>query len=428
MKLHFALTTLLLSSSLSTVSADWPSFLGGASRDSIANYSPPIEWSADSHVAWSVTTAGHGQSSPVAIGDQIYITSIDGPMKETNIIASYSLADGSKKWEKSFDSSLQAKNDVYTSRAAPTPAADDAGVYAFFESGNLIALSPNGDVRWQRDLIADYGKYEGRFGLGGSLAQNDKHLFVLADNDGPAYVAAIDKSTGETVWKTDRTPRIAWSSPMLIPVGEKTHLVVSSSGTVDGYDVDSGALLWSYDEVGGNTVATPTAVDNGTFLVGASPGRDGENTEGAKQSNLLMKVKLIEGENKYVTEVVWRNTSATSSFASPIVYRGYAYYTNRAGVVYCIDVATGETAYTARLPESNWATPVGIGDHVFIFGKDGTTMVLATGSEEKIVAENKLWGSVDDGQGNFGGEIQYGVIPLPDGFIIRTGTRLIRIK
>ncbi|TWU51644.1 outer membrane protein assembly factor BamB family protein [Rubripirellula reticaptiva] len=420
------LALLVVAASASVAMADWPTFLGGDTQ--VSEFNPPIEWTPESNITWTADLTGHGQSSPIVIGDNVYITAVDGPMKESNLVMCYSLGDGSKKWEKSFPSSLQVKNDVYTSRAAPSPVADADGVYVFFESGDMVALSPGGDVRWERNLIDDYGKYEGRFGLGGSVAQDDKHLFVLADNDGPAYLAAFEKATGKTAWKTDRSPRISWSSPMMIAIDGKPQVVVSSAGSVDGYDPASGALLWTFDEVGGNTVASPIAAQNNSFLIGASPGRNGEESEGAKQSNLLMKVNAIDGENKYSTEVVWRNTSATSSFGSPLVYREYAYYTNRAGVVYCLDMATGETVYTGRLPESNWATPVGIGEHVFVFGKDGTTAVLANGPELDIVAENRLWTSTGEAQpGNFGGEIQYAVVPLANGFLVRTGSKLVRI-
>ncbi|MGB7325478.1 MAG: PQQ-binding-like beta-propeller repeat protein [Rubripirellula sp.] len=417
---------LIVAATVSIASADWPTFLGGDTE--VSEFKPPMTWSPESNIAWTVDLTGHGQSSPIVIGDDVYVTAVDGPMKESNLVMCFSLDDGAKKWERGFASSLQVKNDVYTSRAAPSPVADENGVYVFFESGNMVALSPAGDVRWERNLIDDYGKYEGRFGLGGSVAQDDSHLFVLADNDGPAYIAAFEKATGKTAWKTDRSPRISWSSPMMVAIAGKPQVVVSSAGSVDGYDPGSGALLWTFDEVGGNTVASPIAAENSSFLIGASPGRNGEESEGAKQSNLLMKVSEAEGENKYTTEVVWRNTSATSSFGSPLVYRGHAYYTNRAGVVYCLDISTGETVYTGRLPESNWATPVGIGEHVFVFGKDGTTAVLATGPELDIVAENRLWAPSGEAKpGNFDGEIQYAVVPLPNGFLVRTGSKLVRI-
>jgi outer membrane protein assembly factor BamB len=207
---------------------------------------------------------------------------------------------------------------------------------------------------------------------------------------------------------------------------KRAKVVVSSSGSVDGYDPGSGELLWTFDDVGGNTVASPIPFGDGKFLVGAAPGRDGENAEGAKQSNMAMQV--VKQKDGYAAEVLWRNEQATSSFGSPIVYAGYAYYTNRAGVLYCLDATTGETAYTARIGDSNWATPIGASSRVYVFGKSGETTVLAAGPEEKVLAENKLWQSEGDGgPGGFAGEIQYGVAVTDAGFVVRTGTRLFLI-
>ena len=406
--------------------ADWPSFLGGASRADSAKFTPPLQWSPDTAIAWETPLPGHGQSSPVVIGNRIYVTAVEGPMKNKNVVVCIDATTGQSLWKQDFPSSLQVENNVYTSRAAPTPVADASGVCAFFESGNLVALDLAGDVRWERDLIKDYGKYEGRFGLGGSLVQTPEQVMVVADNEGPSYIAAFDKQTGKTLWKTNRRSRVSWSSPMLVSIGGKKQIVISSSGSVDGYDPSNGKLLWTFEDVGGNNVPSTIPVQDGTFLVGASPGRNGEAAEGAKQSNLLMKVDKID--SGYQPTVVWRNTEATSSFGSPMVYKGHAYFTNRAGVVFCIDAATGETQYTARMPESNWATPIGIGEHVFFFGKGGTTLVIETGPEKNFVEENRLWNSTAaEGRGGFSGEIQYGVAPLQNGFIVRTGTRLFLI-
>ena len=140
-------------------------------------------------------------------------------------------------------------------------------------------------------------------------------------------------------------------------------------------------------------------------------------------------MKIEKTNDGYQPRVVWINDKVTSSFGSPIGYRGHAYFTNRAGVVFCVDLKTGETSYTARMAESNWATPIGVGDNVFFFGKDGVTTVLKTGGEQTTIAENRLWqAGGDGGSGGFGGEIQYGVAALPDGFIVRTGSRLFRLK
>ena len=110
------------------------------------------------------------------------------------------------------------------------------------------------------------------------------------------------------------------------------------------------------------------------------------------------------------------------------MYKRQAYYANRAGVLFCIDLETGATAYTMRLAESNWATPLGNGDRVYLFGQLGVTTVVATGKEKNKLAENRIYKSKGKGgPGGFAGEIQYGVALAQEGLVIRTGERLYLI-
>ena len=402
---------------------DWPSFLGGVERYNQTS-KIPLKWSESEGLTWRTPLPGHGQSSPVVVGSNIYLTAIDGPMKETNIALCLDLSTGARKWSHESKSSLTVKNDPYTSRAAPTPVADSKAAYFFFESGDFITCTPDGEVLWKRDLLADYGKYGGRFGLGGSLCQDESSVFVLADNDGPAYILALDKATGKTKWKTDRTSRTAWSSPMMLTVGGKQQIVVSSAGSLDGYSPASGKLLWSMNDVGGNTVASPVPFGDGCFLVGASPGRNGEASEGAKKSN--MAVQVVAKENGYEPKVLWRNEEVTSSFGSPVYFDGKAYYVNRSAGLYCLNAESGETIYKKRIEESNWATPFGINGRLYLFGQKGATTVINAGDSFEELAVNRLWQPPADGggPGGFNAEIQYGVAVVDAGLLIRTGSNL----
>lgn len=406
--------------------ADWPAFLGGTQRDE-QSIAVPLEWGVNEGIRWKSSLIGHGQSSPVVVGDRVFLTAIDGPQKEQNIVMCFALGDGKLLWQREFENSILAKNDPYTSRAAPTPVADADGVVAFFESGDTYALDNEGNVRWQRKLIDDYGRYEGRFGLGGSPAQLGGAMFILADNEGPSYLLALNKTTGETLWKTDRTSRTAWSSPMIVSVDGEPQIVVSSAGSLDGYAADSGEMLWSFEDVGGNTVASPVPFGDGMFLVGASPGRNGEASEGARKSN--MAVRIEKTDSGFAPEVMWRNEEATSSFGSPIVYENRAYYVNRSGAVYCISAATGDLLFKARIKESTWATPIGSEGRVYFFGQTGTTTVLAAADEHQELAVNQLVEVAADGggPGGFNAEIQYGVAPTEEGLLIRTGENLYLI-
>ncbi len=325
------------------------------------------------------------------------------------------------------------------SRAAPTPAVDENGVYAFFESGDLIAFDHAGNKLWQRSLSADYGRFQNEFGLGASPLQDDDTLFFLIDHEGPSYLLAVDKGDGRTLWKTDRTPRRSWSSPAWLKVGEESHVVCSSGGTVDGYDPADGKLLWSLEGVGGNTLTTPLAFADGACLISASPGRRGENALEARRSNLLLQVDST-GDSFHV-EPRWRTEEATVGFASPIVHKGCAYWINSVGAVFCFDKNDGKKHYVQRIKQPCWATPLAVDDRIYCFGKDGLTTVLQAGSEFRILAENQLWdprsvtvneaaiaGEKTDERrraaARFTGPIQYGIAAVGDRLLIRTGKRL----
>jgi outer membrane protein assembly factor BamB len=225
----------------------------------------------------------------------------------------------------------------------------------------------------------------------------------------------------------------------------KPQIVCSSAGSVDGYEPASGELLWSFEDVAGNTAATPLPFADGRFLVGASPGREGgERAAGAKQSNLAM---ALESNGKATAPaVLWRTTEATPTFGSPVVYAGHAYWVTRAGVVHCLDAETGEPRYAERVKQPCWATPLGVGDRLYLFGKDGLTTVLRAGPQFEVLAENQLWDpasvKVDtaaeaaqeetperrQAAAMFAGPVQYGVAAVDGSLLVRTGDVLYCLR
>lgn len=363
----------------------WPGFLGAGASE-ITTDGMPSTWTPES-LAWKTEVPGYGQSSPVIWEDRVFVTCVDGAEKERLLVLCLGLADGEVIWSWEGKSGFTEKNSVYVSRAAPTPCVDANGVYAYFESGDVVALDFDGQERWTRSLTKDYGEPTNRFGLAASPVQTGDQIAIMVDDPASAYLVSLKKSDGSVAWKTDRGERGGWSSPFLVTVDGTPQIVCSSFGSVDGYDPATGDSLWTFADVGGNTAATPVDAGDGTFLVAASPGRRGENSESAKKSNGLMKIAR-DGDG-WKADFVWRTPDATPSFASPILYDGYAYWISRAGI-YCIDAKDGSTAYRERL-ESSWATPIGVGDRVWLFGKDGLTTVIRTGGKFEVVSENSLW-------------------------------------
>lgn len=437
--------SLLLMAVLATsaeASQNWPGFLGaGQARSAVKEM--PLTWSATENIAWKAPIAGFGQSSPVIWRGQVYVTSVEGPMKDTCHVSAFALADGRLLWKQSLESSDKVKDSLYVSRAAPTPVADESHVYCFFESGDVVALSHDGREAWRRSLSTDYGKFKNKFGLAASPLLVEGALVVLVDDEGPSYLIALATTDGQTRWKTERTSRVSWSSPGVVEIGGRKTIVCSSAGSVDCYDPRTGERLWTYEEVGGNTSNTPLDLGQGRFLVGASAGREGEANPLAKKSNLVMTTEIVDG--KPTPKVLWRADQAASTFASPMVHAGHAYWTNRAGVVYCYNLETGKPQYTERVKQSSWATPLGVGDRVYFFGKDGVTTVIRAGEKFEILAENQLWNADDykpdpaaaakedtperrRAAENFSGPVQYGVAAVDGTLLIRTGDTLYCVR
>jgi outer membrane protein assembly factor BamB len=422
---------------------NWPGFLG-AGQVTVPAGSLPLTWSATDNIAWKAPLPGYGQSSPVVWDGKVFVTTVEGPLKDTCHVTALDLANGKPLWKHSFDSTDKVKTSAFVSKAAPTPVVEARGLFAFFESGDVVGLSHDGQERWRRSLSQDYGKFQNEFGLAASPVQTSEAVILLIDHNGPSYLIALGKSDGKTLWKTDRTPRQSWSSPSLVSIGGKSQVVCSSAGSVDGYDPTTGELLWSYDEVAGNTSSTPLPFAEGQFLVGASPGREGgDRAEGAKKSNLAMTIELVE--NKAVPKVLWRTEQATPTFGSPVVYAGHAYWINRVGAVYCFDAQSGEPRFTERVKQSSWATPLGVGDRLYLFGKDGLTTVLRSGPKFEVLAENQLWDPAafkpDPAKaaaestperraaaGSFAGPVLYGVAAADGSLLIRTGDQLYCVR
>lgn len=403
------------------------SFLANSSN--VNAKSIPEKWSADSNVAWQAKLQGHGQSSPVIWGDKVFLTQIDGPMKEKNLVLCLDLKTGKEVWKKEFDTSYKIKSSVYVCRAAPSPVVDAKHLFVLFESGDMMAMTHDGELVWKKSLTKEFGPINNRFMLGSSLAQLDDSIFVLVDHDGPSYLLSVKKTDGKNQWKTAREGRISWTSPAIIRAGDQAMVVVSSKGSVDGYHPKDGKQLFNFKDVGGNTVPTPIQFGDGEFLIGASPGRGGEDTAMANKSNIALKIQK-QGDT-YSVKKSWQAKRATSSFGSPMVYKGIAYWVNRAGVLFAFDAKTGEKKYQERVAESIWATPIGIGDKVYFFGQKGTTSVIQAGPEFKLISENKLFeneASNPRDRGGFEGKTQYSATAVGDSILIRTGDVLFCVS
>lgn len=377
----------------------WPGFRGIGTSVAAAT-DLPVTWSDEAGIAWKIDLPGYGQSSPVVWEDRVFVTTMQGEEKEAPTILCFDLANGKELWRREYTSSQTATASNYVSRSAPTPCLDAERVYAFFESGDLFSLTHTGDLVWERSLVDEYGPIEGNHGIGGSPVLAGDRLVVPMLHGGPSYLLTTELDTGETIWRTEFEARVAWSSPCLTGSG----VVISGAGAVDAYDLATGEQQWRIDSLEGNNVPSPSFAED-VIVIGSQE----------RSSNLALVLR-----NDGRPRIDWRSERATSSFASPLVHRGSAYFVSKAGVAQCTDSHSGGLIWKERLPSSCWASPLAAGNHIYFFGKEGDTTVYAADGDALKIAENQLSLS-DDSR-------VYGIAAVESNLLVRTGRTLTCIR
>ena len=410
--LCIAVFTLMASPGAGAAGEDWPAFRGQGHSRVENGPAPPTSWSDSGGIAWKAPLAGFGQSSPIIWKGKAYVTSTGGDHKERLFVEAFDLTTGARIWVKEFPATQTAAEvSDMISRGAPTPAVDESGVHAFFESGDLYSLAhETGELRWERHLTTEFGPFQGGHGIGSSPAVSGGSLVLLIDHEGPSYLLSIDTATGKNRWKTDRESRVSWSSPLILP-GESDpaagRVLISSNGVVEGYDLADGKRLWWVDGIEGNTVASPSS-DGQIVVIGSS----------APQNSLA--IRLGGSGDVSGSHVAWRAASVTCSFSSPLIHRDTVYFVSRAGVLQATDLADGSLRWEMRLPDSCWASPIASGDLLWCFAKNGKTLVLRPGETgAEVVAENAL--PLPEGDRVYGVAVSGGLL------VVRTSREILAI-
>ncbi|MFN9592914.1 MAG: PQQ-binding-like beta-propeller repeat protein [Pirellulaceae bacterium] len=389
----------------------------------------PESWDASGKgIAWKAALEGYGQSTPVVAENEVYLTSVSGPNKETYHVTAYSLVDGSKRWQKDFSNPSPEESNSYVSRAAPSPVIDATGLFVSFDGGIVASLSRSGELVWQRNLVETDGTIKARHGLAASLEQDANNLYVWVEREQEPYVLAIEKKTGKTLWKASGVGSTSWSSPRLISVAGKPQLVCSASGRIAGYDTTDGKKLWEFTGLANNSTCTPIPVADGKFLIGASDGR-GEQTAGnAAASNGLIEIKPT-GDGRFEVDFAWKADKATCSFGSPAVANGKVWIVNRSGVLYQLDLATGKQLSAERIAAGSiWATPLVTPANLYLFGQKGTTSIVNLDSAKEIASCTTWEDGASSAPAASGGAVLYAAVSAQGTLLIRRGDMLFAIR
>ncbi len=429
-----------------TASADWPQFRGPLASGYAPDADPPAVWAesgpASKNLRWKIELPGLGLSSPVVWGDRIYLTatipaeksaaaekSATAPLEDAHqhehtedkhehehehtpddgahdnmapqrehrfVVLAVERESGEIAWQTTVRTARPHEGTHVTgSWASASPVTDGEYLYAFFGSQGIYALNLDGEnegkVAWEKDLGKMTVRHE--HGEGASPAVYGEVLAVNWDHQGDSFVVALNKRTGEELWRAARDEITSWSTPLIVTPEDqesgagKPQLVVSATKAVRSYDLATGKVLWQASGLSRNVVASPVASDGIVYAMNSYDW----------QALLAIRLDAATRLGGDVTEkaeaIAWTRSRDTSYVPSPLLGDGLLCFVKHLQAIFtCVDPLDGSKIFgPARLPGLRmiYASPVLAGGKIYIVGRDGSTVIL-TREDFALLSVNQL--------------------------------------
>ncbi len=378
----------------------WPTWRGPTGNGVAPAANPPLEWSEEKNVRWKVAIPGLGLASPIVWEDRVYVmtarpTDAEAfeaerkaaierrerrerggmqPVEHTFSVMALSRADGSVIWE--TDAATVSPHEGHhmdNSWASGSPVTDGEVLIAHFGSFGTFAYDLEGNELWNVDL-GDMTTRNG-FGEGSSPSIAGDRVIINWDHEGDSFIVALDKASGEEIWRRDRDEVTSWVTPLILEHDGRTQAIVPATGDV----------IWSLSGMTTNTIPSPVHRDGVVYLTSGFRG------------NMLQAVRL-EGADGELTNssdaVLWTYDRDTPYVPSMLLYGDQLYFLKRLNnILTSLDIETGEVVFNEiRIDGVSdiWSSPVAADGRVYITSRDGKTVVLEHGPEYKVLATNEL--------------------------------------
>ena len=369
---------------------DWSQFRGPGGLGASQETGVPTSWSAKENIKWRAELPGPGTSSPIVVGNRVYLTSYSGYAEQVELpgqmenlerhLVAIQRDTGEVLWVRDFkpvlpESTYSGGNSARHGYSSSTPISDGKRLYVFFGKSGVYCLDLDGKKIWNT-LVGDNTR---GWGSSNSPLLHENLVIINASIESGALVA-LDKETGKEVWRTGGI-RGSWNTPLLAKTGEgKTELVVSVPEKILGFDPATGEQLWHCVGIPDRGYICPSVVaDRG--IVYAIGGR----------KNTALAVRTGGRGDVTASHRLWI-TDKGSNVSSPVYHDGHIYwFHDRLGTVNCLDAATGAVKYQTRLdprPGLVYSSVIVADGKLYCVSMYSGTYVISASPEFKLLSHN----------------------------------------
>lgn len=356
----------------------WP-WWRGEDRDGIAHQEiADFQWTSQPNVVWHARIQGLGHSSPIVVGDKVFITTADANQESKSLVC-YETATGNPNWTTTVHQGGFMRTHQKNSQASATPATDGKYVFTAFvvkDSLYVTAVDYKGQIVWQKEA----GPFQSQHGYGSSPIIYESYVIVLADSSGPGFLAALRRDTGDIVWRVGRSSEPSYGSPILVEVAGRKQIVIGGTGKTSAYDPENGELLWAVNGPAKTTANTPAVAGDLVISTGGYP------------QNGSVAVRVSEEAKGEKSEIAWE-AKERIYVPSPLVHDGKVFAVNDDGIGLCYDAHTGERISRKRIGGNFSASLTLYGNYMLVPDENGTMHVFDASPDFNSVAQFQLEGS-----------------------------------
>jgi outer membrane protein assembly factor BamB len=379
----------------------WPQWRGPLATGVSPSANPPAEWSETKNIRWKVEIPGRGSATPVVWGDHVYVlTAIPTAAGVTDphaprggvtprgvhrfVVMAINRKDGRIVWQQTAREAEphEASHNDNGTWASSSALTDGEHVIAPFESQGLYAYDMNGKLVWQKDLGDKYMR--NTFGEGSTPVLYKDRLFYVWDHQRESFIVALNKRTGEELWRVKRDEIDTWATPLVVEQAGVAQVVVAGMNRVRSYDAATGAIVWETAGLTMNPIPSPVSGGGMVFLMSGFRG------------NSLKAIRLegAKGDITSTPAIAWTLDRDTPYVPSPLLYEGILYFlkTNN-GLLTAVDAKTGKAHYQAQRLDAVpnvFASPVAAAGRIYIVGREGTTAVIKPGPTLEVLGASTL--------------------------------------
>jgi outer membrane protein assembly factor BamB len=363
-----ATVTLIIISTTNSFSQDWPQWRGMNRDSKVTGFKAPAAWPAELKQAWKVTV-GFSDATPVLSANKIYLNTRQG---DQEVILCLDAATGKELWKNSY-AAMAVTGPSASQHPGPrgTPAVSNGKIVTFGASGILSCLDAStGKLVWRKENPTNAFP---AFFTGTSPLIVDGMCIIHLGKKDDGQVIAYDLNSGNEKWKwAGEGP--SYSSPSVMTIDGKKLLIVITEKNIMALGLTDGKQLWQ--------IATPVQQ---RFYNCVSPYIDGQNIYLSGQGTGTKAIRVEKSGNEYVTKELWSNTEVGAKWNTPVLKDGFLYGFTDQKRIYCLNAATGQTAWIDNAVNSDFSTIVDCGS--VIIGLTSTDNLLVLKPDGKAYSE-----------------------------------------